>query len=599
MVAFAIDRNDADLNAGALRQTELFNAYSRTGPVEWDLRFYVGATVPVDLLDRLEALGARIFRRPACLETHTFGFARHHVLLSDYDFYIFRSPHIRLSQRECLALDAFVASGAEFHVMRDHPSHLAPVLPDLWGCTRTGRNRIARKLPDCPAANFFEHVNRWLGSDHTSNDFPLVADIWLWRHVWPQLRKRALIHSGLATSRFHGRYRTCAYPSERAPGEYVGQRFDQHDQLCDPGLSEQIKPMAWLEKRQNTQPPPPRPGNKVTVKLACGLGNNLFQMIAGLALAQRLTAITGKVHPCEIIIPDAVDFTQGYSVFETLGGHLRSDQHYFREHQDFQLPDPANLPAVFPHLSWRDLSAPRPLHPGDLTELVSARYFETQRFESIVGDARYANSLLLNQSRVVNCHFWPTVYPFPMYYWYPEILEARALFNPSAAVNHYIHAKYGLSSDSPMSLVGLHIRNDLRVPDIHRTDAVSRDWIISCIEDAVARVAPGTPILIVSNQVANNAGSRSSHLTIINEIARRHPANPILSSTLEPYYVDFFLLRMCTHLISSCSTFSFAAGLTSTRLQKMYVPDSFSERHFMDGKFPEFCVFMPEEGRDI
>jgi hypothetical protein len=28
----------------------------------------------------------------------------------------------------------------------------------------------------------------------------------------------------------------------------------------------------------------------------------------------------------------------------------------------------------------------------------------------------------------------------------------------------------------------------------------------------------------------------------------------------------------------------------------VYVPDVYSERHFMDGKFPEYCAFLRDRG---
>ncbi|MBY8967158.1 hypothetical protein KHP57_15735 [Algiphilus sp. NNCM1] len=592
-MAFAIYGNNPDINEGALRQAELFTRWSKLGPIRWQLFYYVGSSAPPALLDKLEALGARIFRVDGRPEDRTAGFWRHHALLPEFDFYLFRDAVHRLSAREQQAVEEFVNSDADFHFMRDHPTHYAPILPGLWGCSRRGRDRIMHRMPDLVPMEFFRHVNRWLGTHLESNDFPHVDEVWYWRHLWPRARHRALIHSELAVSRFHGRLRTHCFPVPRNAREFVGQGFRATDEAQSQEMLDHLDSLSWAYPRQvrNTHNKPPE---KVCVKLACGLGNNIFQMVAGLALAKRLSDRSGCHHSCEMLIPDPIDFSRGYAICETLGGHLRSDQHFRREHMDFGLPDPDDLPAIFPKLLWRDIQFPKAAYPGDLTEITSSQYFKTSRYYEIQGDDRYADPAGDGHFRVVNCHFIPSFYPFPQNNWYPEVLGFREDFDPGANVKHYIHCKYRLSPDSQNDLIGVHIRNDLRVADIHRSDVVPLSWYLDCVDAAAAAAGPGTPILIVSNRVSANHESYDAHSELVENIKRNHPEHPLLISSLEPYYIDFFLLRLCSYLVISCSTFGFGAGLTSHALKAMYVPNSFSDRHFMDGVFPDFCKFLPD-----
>lgn len=594
VVAFSVYGNNTDVNAGAVRQAELFYKWSQEGPVNWTLHYYVGGSVSQTLQDDLENLGARIFPVKGRPEDRTACFWRHHALLPTFDYYLFRNPTYRLGWREQMAVHDFVNSGAEFHFMRDHPAHSAPILPGLWGCSRRGRDRIVNRLPEVVPCDFFQHVNRWLGTALQSNDFPLVDKAWYWRHLWPHTRARALVHNEFASSRFHGRSRTVLFPTPRAPGEYVGQEFDADDQPLSEELQRQVDSLNWtisrFELKSHDTPP-----EKVCVKLACGLGNNIFQMVAGLALAQRLSDRSGRRYSCEILLPDPIDYSRSYAICETLGGHLRSDQHFRREHMDFGLPELTDLPSIFPNLLWRDLRFPRPLFPGDLTDVTSSQYFETSRYFDIQGDESYADSSRDGHFRVINCHFVPSFYPFPRHNWYPEALRFHKLFEPSPKIYHYIKCKYDLATDGNEALIGVHIRNDLRASDIHRSDHVPFDWYLNCVDAAVAAAGPETPILIVSNKVSANEASRDVHSELVKAITKSHPEHPLLISTEEPYYVDFFLLRRCSHLAISCSTFAFGAGITSPFLKTMFVPNTFSDRHFMDAQFPEFCAFLPDE----
>jgi len=49
------------------------------------------------------------------------------------EYMISRDTDSRLSAREKVAVDEWLASGADLHVMRDHPYHGVPILGGMWG----------------------------------------------------------------------------------------------------------------------------------------------------------------------------------------------------------------------------------------------------------------------------------------------------------------------------------------------------------------------------------------------------------------------------------------------------------------------------------
>jgi hypothetical protein len=52
---------------------------------------------------------------------------------SGVEYYISRDTDSRLSPREKIAVDAWIASGKDFHIIRDHPYHGAPIMGGMWG----------------------------------------------------------------------------------------------------------------------------------------------------------------------------------------------------------------------------------------------------------------------------------------------------------------------------------------------------------------------------------------------------------------------------------------------------------------------------------
>lgn len=57
---------------------------------------------------------------------------------SDVDIFLCRDTDSRVSLREKLAVEEWLLSDKNFHIMRDHPDHKAYMLGGMWGC----RNKV-------------------------------------------------------------------------------------------------------------------------------------------------------------------------------------------------------------------------------------------------------------------------------------------------------------------------------------------------------------------------------------------------------------------------------------------------------------------------
>lgn len=150
----------------------------------WTCLFYVNETVPPEIVERLKAEGAEIHVVNGPLRAWPgtmWRFAAadipgiHRVLFRDADSLI--------SQRERVFVNEWVASGKQFHHIRDWHTHTELLHAGLWGVT-------VGALP--PLAPMVAHyLQKPLASAHFADQY------FLREHVWPYARKSLLNHDSL------------------------------------------------------------------------------------------------------------------------------------------------------------------------------------------------------------------------------------------------------------------------------------------------------------------------------------------------------------------------------------------------------------------
>jgi tetratricopeptide (TPR) repeat protein len=145
----------------------------------WTCRIYHDDSVPASALGELAGAGAELVAmEPGSGPVHGL-FWR--FLVSDdptVSHFLCRDADSRLNSRERAAVDAWLASGLPFHVMRDHIMHTDLMLAGMWG----GR---AGLLP--PMAPLVAAAARADGGRLQDQRF-------LGRVVWPLIEGRCLVH---------------------------------------------------------------------------------------------------------------------------------------------------------------------------------------------------------------------------------------------------------------------------------------------------------------------------------------------------------------------------------------------------------------------
>lgn len=137
---------------------------------------------------------------------------------------IFRDTDSRIGEREAAAVREWESSCRAVHVMRDHPSHDAPIMGGMWGIL--GNLHV-----------FVNKLKLWKGRDRYQVDQNFL------RGLWPELRKYALVHDSIRGLR--------PFPVPRKGLEFVGEPVQVDGTPLDPkhrDLLRRCMPAAGVRK---------------------------------------------------------------------------------------------------------------------------------------------------------------------------------------------------------------------------------------------------------------------------------------------------------------------------------------------------------------
>jgi len=105
----------------------------------------------------------------------------------DVEIMMSRDTDSRFLLREKLAVEAWLASGSLFHIMRDHPAHGTEILGGMFG---------TRKIPAIPSwQTLIDTIHQTSQRDYDQT--------FLAKYIYPQIRNNSLIHASF-----------CKYPNE-------------------------------------------------------------------------------------------------------------------------------------------------------------------------------------------------------------------------------------------------------------------------------------------------------------------------------------------------------------------------------------------------
>lgn len=200
---------------GALRNAEMAKEYYPG----WQTVFYCETeSVPPHIITELMERGAkvRMYSKQECPN----GMFKRFEIADDPDVerFVIRDVDSRPCAREVNAVAAWIDSGLDFHVMRDHPYHAAQMMGGLWGAK-------ASALPNMTKAvkSFHRYQTAYSREKAYGADQEFLASF-----VWPKVKRSGLIHDSFNASKLGG----VPFPDGLKLGDwrFVGEIFDEKDE---------------------------------------------------------------------------------------------------------------------------------------------------------------------------------------------------------------------------------------------------------------------------------------------------------------------------------------------------------------------------------
>ncbi len=203
IISFSLWGNNPKYTVGAIRNAELaLKIYP-----DWICRFYTGNSVPTEIIHKLQS-----FENTEIITMGIEGdwqsmFWRFYAC-EDAEIMISRDTDSRLSPREKEAVDEWLASNLNFHIMRDHPFHATEIPGGMWGCRNQILKNIILEISD------FNKKNLWQ-----------IDQIFLREIIYPKIIQQAFIHDEYHN--YESDKRT--FPSARIKLAFVGEAFDENE----------------------------------------------------------------------------------------------------------------------------------------------------------------------------------------------------------------------------------------------------------------------------------------------------------------------------------------------------------------------------------
>jgi len=201
-ICFSLWGNNPKYTIGAIKNTQL----AKEIYPEWKTVFYIGNDVSENITKQLIDNEAELILMG---DSGWNGMFWRFLGADSDDIYLCRDTDSRLNYREKAAVDAWLDTNKDFHIMRDHPFHRIEILGGAWGC----RNGILKGL------------SAWI-KDYDKRDFDnkyQVDQNFLKEVIYPKIKNKSYINDEFFEHK--------PFPKQRINNEYVGAPFNENDEL--------------------------------------------------------------------------------------------------------------------------------------------------------------------------------------------------------------------------------------------------------------------------------------------------------------------------------------------------------------------------------
>ena len=213
IISFSLWGDNPVYTIGAIKNAELsLEIYPG-----WICRYYVGKSVPNEIVSALiTKKNTEVFVMNEAGDWTGMFWRFYPASEPDVEVMISRDTDSRLDKREKAAVDEWLSSDKDFHIMRDHPYHTTEILGGMWGVRGDRLSNMRQMI-----------------LEYTKGDFWQVDQNFLKEKIYPLVMKHAWIHDEFFEKK--------PFPLPREQGRFVGQAYNKDDSLLHPEHAELIK----------------------------------------------------------------------------------------------------------------------------------------------------------------------------------------------------------------------------------------------------------------------------------------------------------------------------------------------------------------------
>jgi hypothetical protein len=208
VVAYSLWGDNPMYWIGALKNIDLANRLLS----DFISRFYIDKNCKTELINTIKGKNVEVVLVDSKDSFHGMFWRFWASEDPEVDIFLSRDCDSRISEREVAAVNEWLKSDKDFHIMRDHPYHTVPILGGMWGC----RNGILRDI------KISKQIENWNKFSRKGIDQDFLGQV-----IYPYIRNKAMEHSEFGL-RFGVDIRP--FPSLRNDYEFVGDVFDENDE---------------------------------------------------------------------------------------------------------------------------------------------------------------------------------------------------------------------------------------------------------------------------------------------------------------------------------------------------------------------------------
>jgi hypothetical protein len=203
IISFSLWGQNAKYCVGAVKNAKLaHNIYPG-----WICRFYVGTSVPKDIIEQLEQSGNTELIFTDLDDWRLMSWRTLPISEKNVEVTILRDGDSRLTLREKLCVDEWIKSDFKISNIVDHPYHTAPLMGGLCGF-KTGL------IP-----NIKELLEQYNPGSYWQSDQEFLRDV-----IFRRFHNTVMYHNEVVPS-----FPMRAFPSKRKEYEFCGEVFDEND----------------------------------------------------------------------------------------------------------------------------------------------------------------------------------------------------------------------------------------------------------------------------------------------------------------------------------------------------------------------------------